>query len=179
MSPVYFRPERPEPGDGVTAAPAWIPVKNHRVLEKGSSGEGLAGRYLQWKAELLGTGREATPVLYDLTITLEPDPPPGPPILLDAEPADGGVVLTWVTAREGDIAGYRVHYGSASGAYFGPNSPMYIEKRSDTGDTRRVRIDGLTNEQVYYFRVTAVDAEGQESVFSRELVARPSGIYGR
>jgi hypothetical protein len=179
MSRTYFAPGQPGQGGGLASSPPWIPVKKGQIFKKGAFGEGLEGRYFQWKAELLGTEHEATPVLYDLTILYETDPPPGPPILLEADPGDGAVALTWVTAREGDVAGYRVYYGSSSGTYFGKDSPLFFEERRDAGETKRVTVDGLTNEQVYFFSVTAVDGEGQESVFSRELVARPSGIYGR
>jgi hypothetical protein len=38
-------------------------------------------------------------------------------------------------------------------------------------------LKGLANEEVYFIAVTALDASGQESGFSRELVVRPSQVF--
>jgi hypothetical protein len=180
MSSTYYLPEDSPDEDRTTSSPPWVPVREGQTFKK----DELKGRYLQWKVDLLGTGRQATPALYDLTVVVEPDPPPGPPILLSAEPQNGGVKLTWVTAKEQDVAGYRVYYGKSPSTYFGTEaslgrSPIDVEKSDSPGDIQSVLIDGLTNEQVYFFSVTAVDEEDQESGFGGELVARPSEIYGR
>ncbi|MFW6181670.1 MAG: LamG-like jellyroll fold domain-containing protein, partial [Spirochaetota bacterium] len=121
MSTRYFGPD-----DGRPEAPAWVPVANGRAPE-----EPLKGRYLQWKAELYSTTGDYTPVLHTLTLELEPDSPPVPPVFLEARPLDEGALLRWVRNKEPDIAGYRVYYGEESRFYFGTgaaqgDSPFFV-----------------------------------------------------
>jgi len=152
--------------------PPWIPVKNDQEL----SGDLKGGRYLQWKAELYGTEGLYTPYLHEFRIMLELDPPPSAPILLRAIPLNGGVRLLWVKNKESDILGYNIYYGISSGYYFGKgadggDSPFFTESVSS------LDLMGLTNEEVYFFSITAVDEAEQESGFSAEMIARPSSVY--
>jgi hypothetical protein len=98
------------------------------------------------------------------------------------------VLLRWVTNRERDIAGYKVYYGTSPGTYFGRSaeqgdSPIFVPAgHIETGSigeagTLILPVTNLKNEQVYYFSVTAVDADGQEGGFSVERVARPSTVH--
>lgn len=72
----------------------------------------------------------------------------------------GTFVLGWDPNREPDIAGYRVYYGTAPGAY-GP--PI------DVGNQTTHRLDGLVSGARYYIAVTAYDTSGLESTFSNEV----------
>lgn len=169
MSSRYF-----EPRDEL---PEWLPVANGR-----SPSRELKGRYLQWKAELHSTTGDYSPVLRTLTLELEPDPPPGPPVFLEARPLDEGVLLRWVRNKEPDIAGYRVYYGGESRFYFGTgadqgDSPFFVPAPGGLVERLNFQVTGLDNEKAYFFSITAVDTDGQESGFSTELVARPSSIH--
>jgi hypothetical protein len=171
FSDSYFLPgEDDEAND--RESPGWIRVLNGEPADKTLA----KGKYMQWKAELLGTENRYTPRLFLLDFALELDPPPGPPTLIEAAPADRGVRLRWVKNNERDIKGYMVYYGTSSRFYFGKgshegDSPVRV------GDVSSFILSGLDNEQVYFFSITAVDDESQESGFSREFIARPSGIY--
>jgi hypothetical protein len=174
----YFRPfdgagrlmEHESSGSRI---PEWIPVRNNDEIDTELSG----GRYYQWKAELYGTGGLFSPSLLSLKIMIEFNLPPLPPTVLKAEPLNGGVKLSWIGNKEDDIQGYSVYYGTSTRFYFGKganrgDSPLFV------GNTESVDIMGLKNEQVYFFSLTAVDEADQESGFSRELIVRPSSIYG-
>jgi hypothetical protein len=41
-----------------------------------------------------------------------------------------------------------------------------------------IALEGLENEKVYFFSITAVDNSNQESGFSKEFIVRPSMIHG-
>ena len=142
-------------------------------------------------AVLFGTDGLYTPTLHKLTVSFEPNMPPIRPILLAAEPVVGGIELKWVRNKEKDITGYNIYYGNRTGYYVG-NEPRFVpaldqvssDKASaleygEIGDTRTFVLHGLKNEDVYFVSITAVDEEGQESDFSRELIARPSNLYSK
>jgi hypothetical protein len=153
-----------------TAPPGWIPVRNDEEI-----GDTLhKGRYVQWKAELYGTEERYTPRLNSLSLVYEPDPPPPPPILLAARPRNGSISLTWVKNKEHDVSSYRVYYGEASRFYV-DNEPETVPQ--SLGETLNYELDNLENDRVYFVSITAVDDDGQESGFSRELVSRPSAVY--
>jgi hypothetical protein len=163
----------------VNQPPEWIGVRNDvefvdRVLK---------GRYLQWKVELFGTGGVHSPLLKNIGVVIEPDPPPTPPILLEAHPLDGAAKLTWIKNKEIDISGYKVYYGDSSLNYFGSgsnlgDSPVFVYGADGTDFTMSFAMEGLENEQVYFFSITAVDDSNQESGFSKEFIVRPSLIHG-
>ena len=76
-------------------------------------------------------------------------------------------VLTWdapTTNEDGsaltDLARYRVHVGTTSGAY---------DESFDAGLDTMYTVDGLSPGARYYFVVTALDTSGNESVFSNEV----------
>ena len=213
VSDTYFEPSaemnenlmrvREQKGGGeLHGYPEWVPVKNGEVLGlQPSGGPGAArppgdkdkggplptGRYLQWKAELFGTGESSpflhgsgslySPALRSLFIYLELDDPPLPPAILKAAPIDGGFELSWLANRESDIRGYRVYYGSAAQYYHGKGADLG-DSPASAGNVNKVVLKGLANQQVYFIAVTAIDESGQESGFSRELVVRPSRVFG-
>lgn len=79
-------------------------------------------------------------------------------------PGQYGVTLAWDRNPSPAVAGYRVHYGTASGNY-----SASVEAGSLTTNT----VPGLADGVPYYFTVTAYDTNGLESVFSKELVYVP------
>jgi chitinase len=70
------------------------------------------------------------------------------------------VTLAWDPNSESDLAGYRIHYGTASGSY-----SVHIDVHNVTTYT----VTGLTNGQTYYLAATAYDSAGNESGYSNQV----------
>ncbi|MDH5597467.1 MAG: fibronectin type III domain-containing protein [Candidatus Peregrinibacteria bacterium] len=68
--------------------------------------------------------------------------------------------LKWDASDEAELVGYNVYYGKTSGQY---------TRRRTVGRVHQYRIDGLHNNEVYYFAVTAYDAQSRESDYSDEV----------
>jgi len=74
--------------------------------------------------------------------------------------AGDSVRVSWLPNTEPDLAGYRIHYGHASRSYTDT-----IDVRSDTS-----RVLKLPTNKTYFLAVTAYDAAGNRSDYSREVV---------
>ncbi len=70
------------------------------------------------------------------------------------------VTLAWDANTESDLAGYRIHYGTASGSY---------AVRLDVGNVTTFRVMGLSEGTTYYFAATAYSTTGEESGYSNEV----------
>lgn len=88
----------------------------------------------------------------------------------DAAGAPGGgngggqAQLQWNSVSDGDLAGYRLYYGKASG--------QYLQARgagANAGMTTAYLAGGLERGARYYFSITAYDIAGNESGFSPEV----------
>ena len=92
-------------------------------------------------------------------------PPPTPASLIVVAGA-GRVDLTWDASPAPDLAGYFVYRSPESGKGYQRVTPEALRVLSfvDTNVKAGTR---------YYYVVTAVDAEGNESVFSQEVAAAP------
>ena len=78
--------------------------------------------------------------------------------------------LAWDANTESDLAGYKLHYGTASNSY-----SVHIDVNNVTTYT----VAGLTAGQTYYFAATAYDASGNESGYSNSVsyaVPAPNGV---
>lgn len=75
--------------------------------------------------------------------------------------ATQSVELTWVASSSPDIVAYTVYFGTQSGVY--SSSITY-------GNVSDVTVSGLADGQTYYFAVTAVDANNNQSSLSSEAV---------
>ncbi len=78
------------------------------------------------------------------------------------------VTLTWMAPTQNvdgtaltDLAGYRIYYGAASGAY-----TDVLEVTSSSSTSHSLTLPSGS----YYFAMTAVDASGNESAYSNELM---------
>ena len=81
-----------------------------------------------------------------------------------ARPATAATLrLSWSSDMEADISGYRLRYGTASGA---------VDEVVEAGSATSVDVPGLNLGVTYYFSVTAYDRSGNESPPSAELQAR-------
>ena len=70
------------------------------------------------------------------------------------------VTLSWEASSEPDLAGYKIHYGTASNSY-----TVHIDVNNVTTYT----VTGLTAGQTYYFAATAYDSSGNESEYSNSV----------
>jgi len=71
------------------------------------------------------------------------------------------IILGWNANPEADLAGYRIHYGIASGVY---------TTIIDAGLVTSYTVTGLTLGQTYFFAIVAYDTSLNTSVFSDELI---------
>jgi len=81
--------------------------------------------------------------------------------LIEPGPRAAQVTLTWDPGPEAEVAGYRVYWGTESGAY---------RSAIDTGTETDATIPDLEEGETYYFAVTAYSADGLESDYSNEVV---------
>ena len=79
----------------------------------------------------------------------------------------GTIILDWdasTTNADGtaltDLVGYKIHYGTASGAY---------NHSIDVGNVTTYTLTGLTKGQIYYAAAIAYDTSGNESGYSNEF----------
>jgi len=70
------------------------------------------------------------------------------------------VTLAWDANSEADLAGYKLHYGIASGVY---NQTVVV------GNVTEHTVTGLNENTVYYFAATAYDMDDNESDYSNEV----------
>jgi fibronectin type 3 domain-containing protein len=92
--------------------------------------------------------------------------PPAATTLRSVYGNTGNVLLKWNKSLFGDAGIYRIYFGTASPAVTLLDSTLLV---TDTTKT----ISGLANGTVYYFRVSVVDTNGNESLFSNELYSTP------
>jgi len=156
-----FTPSATDPDqDAVTFTianrPKWASFDPKTGTLSGQPGAGDAGTYPA--IEIAATDGEAVAALPAFTITVTPG--------LSVAPA--GVTLAWTPPTQNDdgseltdLAGYKIHYGSASKAYTG------------TIDVPGAGISRYTIDQLppgkYFMAMTAVNAEGAESEYSTEV----------
>ncbi len=73
------------------------------------------------------------------------------------------VTLAWDPNSETDLAGYKMHYGTASGTY---------ASTIDVGNTTTCTVPDLTTGTTYFFAVTAYTTSNTESGYSNEVAYR-------
>jgi hypothetical protein len=77
------------------------------------------------------------------------------------------VTLAWEPSPSTNVTGYDVYYGTVSGNY--TNSIL-------VGNVMTNTVSGLSSGHTYYFAITAVEANGQESPFSNQISVAPGGL---
>jgi hypothetical protein len=129
---------------------AWTPSDN------------LADGSYQWRARASDPQQDGpwSPTShFDVLV----DPPPAPPLNLQAVAGDARVRLDWNESPEPDVTGYRVYRSTSPGRDHAFVADVVAPGYDDLG---------LTNNVTYYYVVTALDARA-ESGFSNEAAARP------
>ncbi len=127
------------------------------------------GQIYYYKVSATNSVGEGT-LSNEVSATPTPEPtPPTPPQDLVAAPGNSQVVLTWsAPASDGgaSIIGYNVYRSTSPGT-----ETLLIS----LGDLLTYTNTGLTNGVTYYYRVSAVNSEG-ESAFSNEAWATPATV---
>jgi len=80
--------------------------------------------------------------------------------------ATGKATLSWDSNTEADLAGYRVYQSQVSGVY---TSPPVADIPAPVIGTPSFQISSLSEDQTYFWVVTAYDNSGNESGFSNEV----------
>ena len=119
-----------------------------------------------WAVEVTDPdGRPSGEFVFEVTEPSEGDAPPAVPTALSAEPGDKEVTLSWSASTECDLKEYRLYRGiSAQPTSRVATIPKDTETYTDTG---------LSNGQVYYYRLTAVDEAGNESDYTGDIEVTP------
>ncbi len=105
--------------------------------------------------------------ISSFTTSPEPDTtPPATPTGLAATPGNGQVVLTWTANSESDLASYKVYGGTSA-------SPTTLLSTVIAG-TETYTHSSLTNGTTYYYRISAVDNDGNESDKTSDVSATPT-----
>jgi hypothetical protein len=73
--------------------------------------------------------------------------------------------LSWEPNPEGDLAGYKIYYGTGSLAY----TNTIVLGMTSTPSTPTYTVTNLEEGKTYYFALTAYDTSGYESSFSEEV----------
>jgi len=106
-------------------------------------------------------------VLFPIGAGRQPKPATVSPYI-DIQNFGDRMPLAWNANSEGDLAGYKVYYGTASGMYGAP---------IDVGNVTTATILNLTTGLWYYFAVSAYDTSGNEGPKSDELQATPTNGF--
>jgi len=92
---------------------------------------------------------------------------PSKPLNLVAVAQNGQVQLSWNSNPEANVTGYRIFMDTNPN----PTTALAAVFNSALGYLQK----GLTNGTTYYYRITAVNTNNLESVYSDEVSATPSG----
>jgi rhamnogalacturonan endolyase len=121
--------------------------------------------------EMVGYMQATQPSFY-VGMDMDQDPsetPPYEPTGLSGSAGQDSVLLKWKANSESDMAGYFIYRAEASnGAY---------EKLNSTPVSETYFIDRtVVNEVTYFYVISAVDVDGNESRYSNEINAMPTSI---
>lgn len=94
---------------------------------------------------------------------------PDAPTNLTAAPGNQSVTLNWAMEDPGDLKKFYIYRGTAANPTNRTDSVLSAASRSQT-------VSGLTNGTTYFFRITAVDTNGNESTFSNQASTAPNQL---
>lgn len=99
-----------------------------------------------------------------LSPTPSPAPTPSPTPTPTPAPPSASITLSWNANAEADLRGYRIYFGTSSGAY-----QQVRGAGLDAGRSTTFTISNLRAGATYYIAVTSYDTAGNESSFSGEV----------
>ena len=145
-------------------SPAWVPLVNGKPTEE------VSGQYFQVAGGLYPDGaRSKTPLLTWISLNIEKENAPWPPLKVRGEAGSESVKISWRPPADSDVKGYLVYYGEGEGEYLSQGSPV------DAGSSLSCVISGLENGKMYYFAVASYGeaGAGYPGAFSPEVAVRP------
>jgi fibronectin type 3 domain-containing protein len=92
--------------------------------------------------------------------------PPSPPKNLTSTAGDGSVALNWAASPEDNFAGYNLFRSLSSGGGYEKINSTLITSHSYTDSP-------VTNGQIYYYALTAINTSGDESSLSKKIQITP------
>lgn len=95
-------------------------------------------------------------------------PPPQVKGLTAGPPVSSSVPLSWRASAAADLASYRIYHATAAGVAAIPANRIAEIPGTQTGFVHT----GILESEPHFYRVTAVDSHGNESVASAEVVAK-------
>jgi len=119
--------------------------------------------YMTTAVDALVTGNESAYSNQTMAMILVPPQPATALTAAGGASNTASVVLGW-TASTSTVAGYNVYRATVSGGPYTRVNPSLV---AGLGFTDTNVVSGTT----YYYRVTAVDSSGNESVYSNEAFA--------
>jgi hypothetical protein len=98
--------------------------------------------------------------------------PQAPGILNNPRVTSGSTLLRWRNSPDSDVAGYNVYRYNPD-----PNrNTAYLKMNSSLVTGTQYQVSGLQPGVTYYYRITARDSAGNESVYSEAITAcQPDG----
>jgi len=100
----------------------------------------------------------------------ENSPAPNTPTDFVATPGNTQVVLTWTANSESDLASYKVYGGTSA-------TPTTLLSTVTSG-TETYTHSSLTNGTTYYYRISAVDNDGNEGDKTADVISLPHDTDG-
>lgn len=100
---------------------------------------------------------------------------PASPLLLSCQPEHRAIRLAWQQVNEPGVVGYKIYYDTDNSGtpYNGTASVDGIASPVVIGNLTSYTLTGLNNYQDYFIAITALDAAGNESLLSNEMLSRP------
>ncbi|NIV15168.1 MAG: hypothetical protein GWN62_29120, partial [Aliifodinibius sp.] len=111
-----------------------------------------------------------TPTFHDVTITYFDSSSVSPPSNFVAQSGHSLVRLVWHVNNDADIKGYRLYRGTKSKNYDADWTKLISPFKTEYTDTSA--ITGMT----YYYSISAINSDGNESELSEEVKATPLGV---
>lgn len=134
-----------------------------------------AGTYYYYQVTAVDTNdNESAKSIQVYAKTTDPDmiPPAAPTGLRVVSVDTNRIDLDWADNTEADLAKYRIYYSTSAGFDLGPDTLKAEGLSSNMANL------GLQPGTTYYFKVTAVDTSGNESMPSTEVYATTETAIG-
>ena len=142
---------------------AGSPVQNATLFTTSGLSGGSHTLRVAWSSDQnsAGSGRPTTSVA---SFVVGDTTPPDAPQEIFVEPGGDGVRVQWAASNDRDVIGYRLYHSEG-------NDRDYTLVDADAIEGTEAVDDNLVPGSTYWYRVTAVDASGNESVKSPSAAA--------